>query len=77
MKNFKKGIYRHYKSYLYEVIDVAKHTETLQDMVVYKSLYGNFEMWVRPFTMFFEDVEINGKMQKRFEFIDEGKADIK
>lgn len=77
MKNFKKGIYRHYKGYLYEVIDVAKHTETLQDMVVYKSLYGNFEMWVRPFTMFFEDVEINGKMQKRFEFIDEGKADIK
>lgn len=67
MSFIKKGIYRHYKGNLYEVIDVARHSESLEDMVVYKALYGDFELWVRPLKMFLEDIEINGEVQKRFE----------
>lgn len=67
MSFIKKGIYRHYKGNLYEVIDVARHSETLENMVVYKTLYGDCELWVRPLKMFLEDIEINGKLQKRFE----------
>lgn len=69
MSIIKKGKYRHYKGILYQVIDIARHTETLEDMVIYKALYGDFQIWVRPLKMFQEDVEVNGKMQKRFEFI--------
>ncbi|AWN75972.1 TPA: DUF1653 domain-containing protein [Legionella pneumophila] len=67
MSFIKKGIYRHYKGNLYEVIDVARHSESLEDMVVYKALYGDFELWVRPLKMFLQDIEINGEVQKRFE----------
>ncbi|HAT1130492.1 DUF1653 domain-containing protein [Legionella pneumophila serogroup 1] len=66
MSFIKKGIYRHYKGNLYEVIDVARHSESLEDMVVYRALYGDFELWVRPLKMFLEDIEINGEVQKRF-----------
>lgn len=66
----KKGIYRHYKGYTYQVIDSARHSETLEDMVVYRALYGEHELWVRPLAMFLENVEIDGKLQKRFELID-------
>lgn len=48
------------------MIDIAKHSETLEDMVVYKTLYGDFKLWVRPLEMFLEEVELNGVMQKRF-----------
>ncbi|HAT9624978.1 TPA: DUF1653 domain-containing protein, partial [Legionella pneumophila subsp. pneumophila] len=58
---------RHYKGNLYEVIDVARHSESLEDMVVYRALYGDFKLWVRPLKMFLEDIEINGEIQKRFE----------
>lgn len=68
MSFIKKGIYRHYKGNLYEVIDVARHSESLEDMVVYRALYGDFKLWVRPLKMFLEDIEINGETQKRFEF---------
>ncbi|HAT9776588.1 TPA: DUF1653 domain-containing protein [Legionella pneumophila subsp. pneumophila] len=67
MSFIKRGIYRHYKGNLYEVIDVARHSESLEDMVVYRALYGDFELWVRPLKMFLEDIEINGEVQKRFE----------
>ncbi|WP_412755136.1 DUF1653 domain-containing protein [Legionella pneumophila] len=67
MSFIKKGIYRHYKGNLYEVIDVARHLKSLEDMVVYRALYGDFELWVRPLKMFLEDIEINGEVQKRFE----------
>lgn len=66
MKAIEKGIYRHYKGNLYEVIDVARHSETLEYMVVYKALYGDFGLWVRSYDMFFEDVIVDGKQQKRF-----------
>lgn len=64
MSFIKKGIYRHYKGNLYEVIDVARHSESLEDMVVYRALYGDFKLWVRPLKMFLEDIEINGEIQK-------------
>ena len=63
-----KGIYRHYKGNLYLVEEVAKHSETLEDMVVYRALYGDRTVWVRPLWMFVEEVE--GKDQThRFELV--------
>ncbi len=70
MKNLKKGKYRHYKGKEYEVIDVVKHSETLEELVLYKQLYGEQSLWVRPYSMFFEQVEIGGKTMPRFEPID-------
>lgn len=70
MTTIKMGKYRHYKGNLYEVTGTARHSETLEDMVIYKALYGEFETWVRPLKMFLENVEINGKIQKRFEFVE-------
>ena len=69
----KKGIYRHFKGNLYEVIGVARHSETLQEMVVYKALYGDGDMWVRPSEMWDELIERDGKTIKRFELIEEYK----
>jgi hypothetical protein len=71
MSFIKKGKYYHYKGNLYEVIDIARHSETLEDMVVYRALYGDFELWIRPLKMFFDNVEINGEIQKRFELVEE------
>lgn len=69
MKSIQKGKYRHYKGQLYDVIGTARNSETLEDMVIYKALYGDYDTWVRPFDMFMEDVVINGKSQKRFEYV--------
>jgi len=67
----KLGKYKHYKGNLYEVIGVAKHSETLEEMVVYKALYQaeGENLWVRPKAMFTEDVEVGGKLVKRFEYV--------
>ena len=62
----KVGKYKHYKGNEYEVIGVAKHSETLEELVVYRALYGDHDLWVRPFTMFIEEVEIDGKKIPRF-----------
>ena len=69
MEKIKLGKYRHYKGREYEVIAVARHSETLEDMVVYKALYGEGEMWVRPLAMFAENIEIDGRILPRFEYI--------
>ena len=74
MKNFscvRLGRYRHSKGMEYNVIAVAKHSETLEDMVVYEALYNNdvSKIWVRPLKMFLEKVEKDGKMIDRFSFI--------
>ena len=67
---FKKGIYKHYKGNKYELVAVARHSETLEDMIVYKALYGDGEYWVRPASMWNETVILpNGSKVKRFEFI--------
>ena len=63
------GRYKHYKGGEYEVIGVAKHSETLEDMVVYRALYGDNQIWVRPLKMFMEDVEIDGQKIPRFEYL--------
>ncbi len=65
----KLGKYRHYKGNEYEVLGVAKHSETLEDVVVYKKLYGDGGLWVRPLAMFMEEVEVDGKKMPRFEYI--------
>ena len=66
-----RGLYKHYKGNIYEVIGVAKHSETLKDMVVYKATYQTEgeNLWVRPLEMFFETILINGLEVKRFEKI--------
>ena len=69
MDEIKPGKYRHFKGNEYEVLYIAKHSETLEPMVVYKALYGNGEIWVRPASMWNETVERDGKTYKRFEYI--------
>lgn len=61
-----RGIYQHYKGNRYEVIGIAKHSESLEEMVVYRALYGDGGLWVRPMAMFFEMVEVNGAKIQRF-----------
>jgi hypothetical protein len=65
------GIYKHYKGNLYEVLTTAQHSETEEWMVVYKALYGEKGMWVRPYEMFVESVSVEGKEVKRFTFMRE------
>ena len=60
------GIYRHFKGNLYRVIGVARHSETLEEMVVYRALYGDGELWVRPAAMWNETVERDGYSGPRF-----------
>ncbi len=67
----KKGIYKHFKGNKYELIDIATHSETLEKMVVYKALYGEGGLWVRPLSMWDEEIEKDGKKFKRFEYIGE------
>ena len=68
----KLGKYKHYKGKYYQVIGFARHSETLEELVIYKALYqtegGN--LWVRPVIMFIEEVEIEGKKIPRFEYVD-------
>lgn len=69
MMEIKPGQYRHYKGNLYEVICVARHTETLEEYVVYKALYGAGESWIRPREMFGEKVMVQGMEVPRFEYL--------
>ena len=66
----KKGIYKHYKGNEYELLYIANHSETLEKMVVYKALYGDGDVWVRPLSMWNETVEHNGKNVLRFEYVE-------
>lgn len=66
MHTLQTGKYRHYKGKEYDVIGLATHSETQEKMVVYRTLYGEFDLWVRPLTMFNESVELNGKIVPRF-----------
>ncbi len=64
------GKYRHFKGGEYEVVGMARHSETLEDMVVYRALYGEGSLWVRPAAMWEEPVEQDGKVFPRFNKID-------
>lgn len=65
------GIYRHYKGRDYAVVGVARHSETGEEMAVYRQLYGTGEWWVRPLSMFQETVDLNGNQVARFVYIAE------
>lgn len=65
-----RGRYRHYKGGEYELLGVVRDSETLQAMVLYRPLYGAGGDWVRPYAMFFEDVEVDGLRRPRFSRID-------
>ena len=71
--NIKNGIYQHYKGNKYEVIGVAKNSETFENFVVYRALYDNkiSKLWVRPLKMFTETIENDGKEIERFKYISE------
>ena len=66
-QNVPQGIYRHYKGSLYQVLHTAQHSETEEALVVYRCLYGEYGVWVRPLSMFSETVEVEGKRVPRFE----------
>lgn len=70
-QEIKIGRYRHFKGNEYEVIGIAKHSETTEEMIVYRALYGEQGLWVRPASMWNETVERDGKVYQRFTYIGE------
>ena len=71
MSELRPGLYRHFKGNLYKLLYVAKHSETLEPMVVYQALYGEQGIWVRPASMWSEHVERDGSSGPRFSPIEE------
>ena len=71
MESIKPGRYRHFKGKEYEDLGVARHSETEEELVVYRALYGDFSLWVRPVSMWNETVERDGKTFRRFTYIGE------
>ena len=70
LPELRAGRYRHYKGGEYEVLGVARHSETREPMALYRPLYGAGDMWVRPLAMFLEEVVIDGRRQRRFAPVD-------
>lgn len=66
-----QGIYRHYKGSLYQVLHIAQHSETEESLVVYRCLYGEYSVWVRPLAMFTETVMVDSEEVARFKLIKE------
>ncbi len=75
MAEITPGRYRHFKGREYQVLGVARHSETEQELVVYRTLYGDFSLWVRPLEMFLEQKEKDGKLVPRFELISAAEPD--
>ena len=75
--DIKPGKYRHFKGNVYRVLHIAKHSETLEDMVVYQAMYGERGIWVRPLAMFEEVIERDGNTFRRFEEISAEEAEAK
>ena len=71
MESIKPGRYRHFKGKEYEVLGVARHSETEEELVVYRALYGDLGLWVRPVSMWNETVERDGKTFRGFTYIGE------
>ena len=71
MESIKPRRYRHFKGKEYEVLGVARHSETEEELVVYRALYGDFGLWVRPARMWNETVERDGKTYRRFTYLGE------
>ncbi len=68
----KTGRYRHYKGNDYNILGVARHSETGEEFVVYRALYGDHGLWIRPLAMFLEEVEVEGERVPRFKRIEDG-----
>ena len=68
------GRYRHYKGMLYDVLDTVRHSETLEPMTLYRALYGEHGLWVRPAAMFAEEVVVDGVRQPRFRRVADDQA---
>ncbi len=69
MNNIPRGIYQHYKGQQYEVLGCAHHSETEEILVVYRALYGDYGLWVRPISMFTSTVVVDGNLQPRFRIV--------
>lgn len=69
MRDLKPGKYKHFKGKLYEVIGVAKHSETKEELVVYRALDSSQELWIRPKLMFLETINVDGKKVLRFRYV--------
>ncbi len=69
MADIKQGRYRHFKGNEYEVVGIAKHSETLEEMVVYRALYGDGGLWVRPASMWLEEIDRDGYKGPRFIYV--------
>ncbi len=69
MSSLKSGRYRHFKGNEYEVLGVARHSENEEEMVVYRPLYGEMGLWVRPLAMFLDQKEFEGRLIPRFEYL--------
>ena len=66
------GKYQHYKGQFYDVLGVARHSEDESEFVVYRTCYGNYDLWIRPRSMFEENVVVDGKVVPRFRYVGEG-----
>ena len=66
----KKGLYEHFRGMKYQLLHIARHSETLEEMVVYQALYGDHGIWVRPLKMFIETIEHNGQRVPRFKALE-------
>jgi hypothetical protein len=75
MNEIKLGLYKHYKGKMYKVIGIGRHSETLEEYVIYQALYeneyGKNSIWMRPKSMFVEEIEVEGKKMPRFTYISE------
>jgi hypothetical protein len=69
VKTIQPGKYQHYKGNLYQVIDTVRHSETEEWLVLYRPLYGDQSLWVRPYTMFAENVCVDGQDVPRFKWV--------
>jgi len=63
------GLYQHYKGHYYQVLGLARHSETLEELVVYQALYGDYGLWVRPIGLFTEVISYDAKQVPRFQFV--------
>ena len=70
-KSIKIGRYEHFKGKQYRVLGVGRHSESLEELVIYQALYGEHDFWIRPLNMFLEEAEVDGKKVPRFKYIGE------